>query len=212
MYAVIERGGKQYRVQLGTQFAVDRIEAAAPGDTLDSARVLLVADGSSTMVGTPVVAEAQVLLEVVRQDRGPKIIVFKYRPKARHRVKQGHRQDLTVLRVSDIVVGGRSAASEQDAERAQAAEAEAAAAADAERRAEQDRALADRLAREAEEAARAEVAAAGDGQDTASKAAPRRRTRRKTGSAAAGSAAPAEEDPGSAAETETPSESSDQSG
>jgi large subunit ribosomal protein L21 len=109
MYAVIETGGKQYRVEVGTQLEVERLDAEA-GESISFERVLLVADGDDAAIGRPVVADAQVSAEVLRQGRGDKLIVFKYRPKARRRVKKGHRQDLTVLRISDIVFGGKSAA------------------------------------------------------------------------------------------------------
>ncbi len=113
MYAVIETGGKQYRVELGTELAVERLEGA-PGDTINFDRVLLVADGDNAQIGTPVVADALVSASVVRQDRGEKVIVFKYRPKARHRSKKGHRQEQTVIRVADIRFSGRSAAGEAE--------------------------------------------------------------------------------------------------
>jgi len=109
MYAVIENGGKQYRVELGAELELDQL-AADPGARIDIGRVLLVADGDGALVGTPVVEGAKVTAEVLRPTRGDKVIVFKYRPKARRRVKHGHRQDLTVVRVADIEWAGRSAA------------------------------------------------------------------------------------------------------
>jgi large subunit ribosomal protein L21 len=109
MYAVIETGGKQYRVEVGTQLEVELIDAKA-GDTVTLERVLLVADGDATTIGRPVVSEATVSAEVLRQERGEKVISFKYRPKARRRVKKGHRQELHVLRIADIVLNGKSAA------------------------------------------------------------------------------------------------------
>lgn len=109
MYAVIETGGKQYRVEVGTELEVELLDAE-PGKTITLDRVLLVADDESADIGRPVVAEATVQAEVVRQARGPKTISFKYRPKARSRVKKGHRQELTVLRISDITHRGKSAA------------------------------------------------------------------------------------------------------
>ncbi len=109
MYAVIETGGKQYRVEVGTQLEVELIDAKA-GDTVTLDRVLLVADGDSATIGRPVVTEASVSAEVLRQERGEKVISFKYRPKARRRVKKGHRQELHVLRIADIVLNGKSAA------------------------------------------------------------------------------------------------------
>ena len=118
MYAVIETGGKQYRVEVGTELEVELLEVTA-GDAITLDRVLLVADGDNASIGRPLVENARVAAEVVRQTRGEKLINFKYGPKTRRRVKKGHRQELTVLRISDIVLGGRSAA----ADAAKAAEA-----------------------------------------------------------------------------------------
>src|SRR5262245_39212103 len=112
MYAVIETGGKQYRVEVGTELQVELLDVE-PGNTITLDRVLLVADGDEASIGQPLVANAAVSAEVVRQDRGDKVISFKYRPKARRRVKHGHRQELTVLRISDITLGGKSAAKDE---------------------------------------------------------------------------------------------------
>jgi large subunit ribosomal protein L21 len=159
MYAVIETGGKQYRVEVGTELEVELLDAN-PGDSVNLERVLLVADGDTAAIGRPLVANASVAAEIVRRDRGEKTISFKYRPKARSRVKKGHRQELTILRISDIVLGGKSAAAEQaevdkarQAERAKLEEtARKQAAADAE--------LASKLAADKQaEKARAEAAA-----------------------------------------------------
>jgi large subunit ribosomal protein L21 len=109
MYAVIETGGKQYRVEVGTELEVELLDVE-PGKTVTIDRVLLVADGDESTIGRPLVADATVSAEVVTQTRGPKLISFKYRPKARSRVKKGHRQELTVLRIADITFGGKSAA------------------------------------------------------------------------------------------------------
>jgi large subunit ribosomal protein L21 len=109
MYAVIETGGKQYRVEVGTELEVELLDVE-PGKTIKLERVLLVADGDDASIGQPVVDGAAVSAEVLRQDRGPKLISFKYRPKARTRVKKGHRQELTILRISDITLNGKSAA------------------------------------------------------------------------------------------------------
>ncbi|HEX7949351.1 MAG TPA: 50S ribosomal protein L21 [Candidatus Limnocylindrales bacterium] len=119
MYAVIETGGKQYRVEVGTELEVELLDVE-PGKTITLERVLLVGDGADSSIGRPLVAGAEVSAEVVRQSRGEKLISFKYRPKARSRVKKGHRQELTVLRINDITFGGKSAAktarkAEQDA-------------------------------------------------------------------------------------------------
>jgi large subunit ribosomal protein L21 len=145
MYAVIETGGKQYRVEVGTELEIELL-AAAPGDAVAFDRVLLVADGDAASIGRPVVANASVSGEILRRDRGEKLISFKYRPKARRRVKKGHRQELSVVRISDIVLDGKSAAAdrakaeeERKTERQRLEEA-------ARKQAEQDAALAAKLA------------------------------------------------------------------
>jgi large subunit ribosomal protein L21 len=112
MYAVIETGGKQYRVEVGTELEVELLEAE-PGANITIDRVLLVADGDESAIGRPVVADAAVEAEVVRRERGDKVISFKYRPKARRRVKKGHRQELTILRITDVKLGGKSAAADK---------------------------------------------------------------------------------------------------
>jgi large subunit ribosomal protein L21 len=148
MYAVIETGGKQYRVELGTELAVELLDAE-PGGTVTLERVLLIADGDNASIGQPLVANASVAAEVVRQARGDKVISFKYRPKARRRVKKGHRQELTLLRISDIIVDGKSAAaSEKQAADARKTERERLEEA-AQRQADADAALAAKLAKDA---------------------------------------------------------------
>jgi large subunit ribosomal protein L21 len=97
MFAVIKTGGKQYRVASGDVIKVEKLEAEA-GSTVTLDQVLMV-DGK---IGTPLVADATVSAEVVAQDRGPKIIVFKKKRRQNYRRKNGHRQDLTVLRITDI--------------------------------------------------------------------------------------------------------------
>ena len=170
MYAVIETGGKQYRVELGSEFAVERLEGT-PGDTIKFDRVLLVADGDKASIGTPVVDDALVTASLVRQDRGEKIIVFKYRPKARHRAKNGHRQEQTIVRIADITLGGRSAASEAEVEQKEASKAKAKAAAEADKKAAADQALAAKLEKDAK--AKAAEKAADAEAKTETKAAPK---------------------------------------
>src|SRR6187401_1480215 len=152
MYAVIETGGKQYRVEVGTELEVELLDVE-PGKTVTIDRVLLVADGDESTIGRPLVADATVSAEVVTQTRGPKTISFKYRPKARSRVKKGHRQELTVLRISDIVLAGKSAAADSkkaaDAAKTERARLEEAAATQAAKDAE----LAAKLAATADAAA-----------------------------------------------------------
>jgi large subunit ribosomal protein L21 len=187
MYAVIETGGKQYRVELGSEFAVERLEGT-PGDTIKFDRVLLVADGDTASVGTPVVDDALVTASLVRQDRGDKITVFKYRPKARHRAKNGHRQELTVIRIADIAFGGRSAADEAKAQEKDASAAKAKASAEAEKKATADQALAAKLDKEAkakaaEKAAESKAATKAKSEPKA-KAAPKAAAKSKTTTAA----------------------------
>ncbi|PWC41395.1 MULTISPECIES: 50S ribosomal protein L21 [unclassified Azospirillum] len=101
MFAVIRTGGKQYKVASGDVIKVEKLEAEAGASiTLDD--VLMVSDAGSTTIGTPTVAGASVAAEVVAQDRGPKIIVFKKKRRQNYRRKNGHRQDLTVLRITGI--------------------------------------------------------------------------------------------------------------
>jgi large subunit ribosomal protein L21 len=153
MYAVIETGGKQYRVEVGTELEVELL-SAGPGDAVAFDRVLLVADGDAASIGRPIVANASVSGEIVRRDRGEKLISFKYRPKARRRVKKGHRQELSVVRISDIVLDGRSAAAEvAKAEEARKTERQRLEEA-ARKQAEQDAALAAKLAADKAEAAK----------------------------------------------------------
>ena len=149
MYAVIETGGKQYRVEVGTELEVELLDVE-PGQAITLERVLLVADGDESSIGQPLVADAAVSAEVVRQTRGEKLISFKYRPKARSRVKKGHRQELTVLRITDVRLGSKSAAeavrkAEADAKTERERLEEAAA-----KQAAADAALAAKLAKTAE--------------------------------------------------------------
>jgi large subunit ribosomal protein L21 len=102
MYAIVNTGGKQYRVEPGDSVRVEYL----PGDQgdlieLDDVR-LLSDDYGDVTVGAPRVEGAKVTAEVVRQGRGKKVIVFKYKAKTRYRRKNGHRQNFTELRVTDI--------------------------------------------------------------------------------------------------------------
>src|SRR6516162_8212890 len=118
MYAIVETGGKQYRVKAGDTIAVERL-SGEPGEVLDLGRVLLVAgngDGE-TRVGTPGVDGAVVRAEVVEHARGEKIIVFRYKSKVRYRRKTGHRQSLTRVRIMDILLDGASASTSSSTSR-----------------------------------------------------------------------------------------------
>jgi large subunit ribosomal protein L21 len=101
MYAVIRTGGKQYRVAPDDVIQVERL-TAEPGKSVDFDEVLLVGNGAATTAGTPLVAGAKVRAEVLEEVRGDKIIVFKKKRRQGYRRKKGHRQNLTVLRITDI--------------------------------------------------------------------------------------------------------------
>jgi large subunit ribosomal protein L21 len=104
IYAVVETGGKQYRVSPGETIDVEKL--AVEGDSVELDRVHLVVDGDKVSVGRPVVQGAKVVAGVVEQQgKGAKVIVFKYKPKVRYRVMRGHRQPFTRLVIKEIVVG-----------------------------------------------------------------------------------------------------------
>ncbi|MBW8012895.1 MAG: 50S ribosomal protein L21 [Chloroflexi bacterium] len=100
-YAIIESGGKQYKAIEGSTIEVDRLHLDV-GKKIDLNDVLLVSDGKKVTVGTPKVSGAKVKAKVVDQFRAPKIIVFKYHPRKRYRLKRGHRQYYTRLEIEAI--------------------------------------------------------------------------------------------------------------
>jgi large subunit ribosomal protein L21 len=102
-YAIVEDGSKQYKAVEGETIDVDHFPAEA-GEPVDLDRVLLISDDGEISVGTPLVEGAKVQATVVAQVKGPKIIVFKYKPRNRYRVKTGHRQKYTRLIIDSIVV------------------------------------------------------------------------------------------------------------
>jgi large subunit ribosomal protein L21 len=101
MYAIIETGGKQYRVEQGSRIKVESLPQAK-GEEIALEKVLLVSTDSGLQVGKPTVAGAKVTAEVVAQDRGPKIIVFKKRSKKTYKKTIGHRQNYTELLIKSI--------------------------------------------------------------------------------------------------------------
>lgn len=101
MFAIIRVGGKQYRVEKGTDVLVDRLHVDE-GAAFEGAEVLLISDGDSTKVGAPVVEGASVAATVVRHQKGPKIDVFKYKPKKNYRRRIGSRAHQTLLRINSI--------------------------------------------------------------------------------------------------------------
>lgn len=102
MYAVIKTGGKQYRVSPGDSVEVEKLPHEV-GEQVELDQVLLVASGSDTKIGQPLVEGAKVKATVTRQAKGRKVVVFKYRPSKRYRRKKGHRQHYTRLRIDEIV-------------------------------------------------------------------------------------------------------------
>ena len=103
MYAVVDTGGKQYKVSAGEIVDVDKLSFEV-GEKIELDRVLLVADGEEVRVGQPIVEGAKVLATVTDHVKGPKINIFKYRPRERYRRKKGHRQAYTRLTIDEIVV------------------------------------------------------------------------------------------------------------
>lgn len=101
MYAVVRTGGKQYRVALGDTVEVEKLEGEI-GDTIVLDDVLLVADDDAVTIGQPLVEGAKVSARISGQYRGTKIMVFRYRPKKRIRVRRGHRQYRTRLEIESI--------------------------------------------------------------------------------------------------------------
>lgn len=102
MYAVVQTGGKQYRVKVGDTIEVERVDAE-PGSDITLDRVLMLSDADDVKVGTPVVDGAKVVASVNEHTKGEKIRIFKMRPKKRYRKTIGHRQRLSSLTIKEIV-------------------------------------------------------------------------------------------------------------
>ncbi|HAK61077.1 MAG TPA: 50S ribosomal protein L21 [Nitrospiraceae bacterium] len=101
MYAVIQTGGKQYKVAPGDVVRVETLDAK-PGDKVEIKEVYLIADSGKVNVGTPLLQKAKVTAEVVGEGRGEKIIIFKHNRRKGYRNTNGHRQNFTTLRIKDI--------------------------------------------------------------------------------------------------------------
>jgi large subunit ribosomal protein L21 len=104
VYAIVESGGRQYRAEVGQTIQTEKLPYEV-GETISLDKVLLIADRESASVGRPTVENASVRATVVDQLRGKKIRVLKYRPGNRYRVRQGHRQFYTRLRIDEIITG-----------------------------------------------------------------------------------------------------------
>ena len=122
MYAVVNTGGKQYKVQQGEILRVEKI----PGDVgspVKFERILMFSDGENVSIGQPVLENVAVEGHIVEQGRAKKIIVFKYKKRKRYRRKAGHRQDFTAVQIDSIAAGGVKA--KETAEKAPVPKAEA---------------------------------------------------------------------------------------
>jgi len=106
MYAVVKTGGKQYRVSKDDTILVEKLDVDE-GQTVTLSEVMLLGNGDKVTVGTPVVANASVEARVVSQTRGPKVIIFRRKRRKNHRRTQGHRQDLTLLKITEINASGK---------------------------------------------------------------------------------------------------------
>lgn len=104
MFAVVKTGGKQYKVASGDVIKVEKLEAEA-GATVELDQVLMVGDEAKVTIGAPMVAGAKVAAEVLEQTKGAKVIIFKKRRRKNSRRTRGHRQQITVLRVTGITAG-----------------------------------------------------------------------------------------------------------
>ena len=101
MYAVLETGGKQYRVQVGDEITVEKLGIEADQEVVFD-KVLAVGEGTDVKIGTPYVEGASVKGTVVENGKGKKVIVFKYKPKKDYRKKRGHRQPYTTVKIDSI--------------------------------------------------------------------------------------------------------------
>ena len=103
MFAVVRTGGKQYRVAVGEELQVERLQGE-PGETVDLGEVLMVVDGENVRAGSPAVGGARVRATVLSHGRNRKIEIFKFKAKKRYRKRAGHRQHYTRVKIDDIAV------------------------------------------------------------------------------------------------------------
>ncbi len=108
MYAVVTTGGKQYRVEAGSELIIERL-AEEPGASITFDRVLLIGDGEAVTIGSPTVDGASVSGTVLAEELGPKLIIFKFKQKVKYRRTRGHRQHLTRVRIDEISTGAKRA-------------------------------------------------------------------------------------------------------
>jgi len=123
MYAVVKTGGKQYRVAKDDVLKIERL-TGDEGDIITLDEVLMIGDGAEVTVGAPLIAGASVAAEIVEQTRGPKIVIFKKRRRQNYRRKKGHRQMLTVVKITDILTDGAKPSAKKAAAKKPAAKKE----------------------------------------------------------------------------------------
>ncbi|MFA5820888.1 MAG: 50S ribosomal protein L21 [Candidatus Gracilibacteria bacterium] len=104
MFAIIEIGGKQFRVEKGSQLTVEKVDSKE-GNSFEIDKVLILSDGGKMTIGQPFVAGVQVKANVVSHFKGEKALIFKFKAKKRYQRKRGHRQDLTKIEITDIKTG-----------------------------------------------------------------------------------------------------------
>ena len=172
MFAVIKTGGKQYKVAPGDTLFVEKLPAET-GEVVALEEVLMLGDEKGTTVGTPLVEGATVAAEVLRQDRHAKIIVFKKKRRKNYRRTHGHRQETTVLKVTEILTDGKKPAKKAAAKAPAKTKDEAAKA----------------------PAKKAEAKKAAAPKDEAKKAAPKKAAAKKTEAKAPAKKAPAKKAP-----------------
>jgi large subunit ribosomal protein L21 len=107
MYAVIKSGGRQFKVEVGETIEVNRLPVEE-GTQIRISDVVLISDADRALIGRPLVENAAVLATVRRHARGKKVIVFKYKSKKRYRHRRGHRQEITLLTIDDVLLDGVS--------------------------------------------------------------------------------------------------------
>ncbi len=105
--AVIKTGGKQYLVSPGNKIKVEKIDGKEDKE-INFADILLVVKGKKIEIGAPLVKDAKVIGRIIKQGRGKKVIIFKYKPKKRYKKKQGHRQPYTEIEITDIILGKKA--------------------------------------------------------------------------------------------------------
>ncbi len=103
MYAIIETGGKQYKVEQGDVIDVELIAANQPGEPVEFKNVLFVSTGSGTKIGNPYLPASIVKAEFIEESKGPKVVAFKYKERKRIRRKVGHRQHYSRVKITEII-------------------------------------------------------------------------------------------------------------